>query len=327
MGDVRVITDMHAIINTENIKPGIDLRELQQKMINEKIITTPVHDPMNNLYTELHDTAQKLGIDFEEYRSEKPSEAKPSTVPPPRMPDFGEHDDHANDDEHANDDDGHADDDSGSEELFPAAAPRSNNDNLQSRTMEQRRREHIKTVMGGGENMFSLEKEKREDQKSAMLTQIDSLMEVLNDADVDVSMIPEISQQSSYEEVEKVLRLLRHKNDLCRYTTFAEEMLLFGAHAMGELFDGKRTWFDRYQPDLTGWHNHVNMKLKRMRHDTGQIVSTVMQEYSIGPGLRVLLELIPNMILYSKMRKDQHKQPSLFNDRDMHESADTIRGM
>ncbi len=307
MGDVRVITDMHAIINTDNIKPGIDLRDLQQRMINEKIISMPTPvNPMDNFYSTINDTAQKLGIDFDDYKG-IPETTTQAT----------EHDDDVAD--------GAASD---SEELFPASVPRTTNDNMQSRTVEQRRREHIKTVMGGADGgTFSLEKEKREDQKSAMLTQIDSLMAILNDEEVDLSRIPEISQNSTFEEVETVLRMLRHKNDLCRYTTFAEEMLLFGAHTIGELFDGKRTWFDRYQPDLTGWHNHVNMKLKRMRHDTGQIVSTVMQDYSVGPGLRVLLELIPNMFLYSKMRKEQHKQPDLFDDDDMHESASRMRNM
>ena len=128
--------------------------------------------------------------------------------------------------------------------------------------------------------------------------------------------------------------MLRHKNDHTRYCSFAEEFLLFGAYALEELFDGKRTFFSRYQPDLTGWHNHVNVKLKRMRHDTGQLVSAVMQDYNIGPGARVLLELIPSAVIYSKMRKQQYSQPSLtfsgnaFSDEEMrraHQNLDNLK--
>jgi hypothetical protein len=90
-----------------------------------------------------------------------------------------------------------------------------------------------------------------------------------------------------------------------------------GAHGLEELFDGKRMWFDKYQPDLTGWHNNVNTKLKRMRHDTGQIVSSIMHDYNISPSVRILMELVPNMILYSNQRKEQHGQPGWYDaDRD-----------
>lgn len=191
------------------------------------------------------------------------------------------------------------------------------NSELQLRTQEHRR-DHIDSVMGitSGDS-FSFEKEKREDVKCAMLAEIDSLISSLSDGDVDISRIPKVDRNSDYGEVESVLRMLRHKNDHTRYCSFAEEFMLFGAYAMEDLFDGKRTWFGRYNPDLTGWHNHVNIKLKRMRHDTGQLVSTVMQDYNIGPGLRVLLELVPNMILYSKMRKQQHSEPGLFSEEEM----------
>ncbi len=93
--------------------------------------------------------------------------------------------------------------------------------------------------------------------------------------------------------------------------------MLFGAYALEELFDGKRMWLGRYQPDLTGWHNNVNVKLKRMRHDTGQLMSGIMHDYNIGSGARLLLELVPNLVLYSKLRKSQHNQPDLFSDAQM----------
>jgi hypothetical protein len=101
--------------------------------------------------------------------------------------------------------------------------------------------------MGNDTNLgFSFEKEKREDMKCAMLAEIDSLMGNLAEEDVDLTRIPRVDRNSSYEEVEIVLKMLRHKNDHTRYCSFAEEFLLFGAYALEELFDGKRTWFGRY---------------------------------------------------------------------------------
>jgi hypothetical protein len=198
----------------------------------------------------------------------------------------------------------------------------------QYRTYEQERRSHIDTVMGAADANHLFEREKREDMKCAMLAEIDSLKHTLENYDVNLENIPKVNRSSEFSEIESVLKILRYKNDNSRYCDFAEEFLLFGAYTLEDLFDGKRMWLGRYQPDLTGWHNNVNVKLKRMRHDTGQLVSGVMQDYNIGPGARICLELIPNLVLYSKMKKQQHSQPGLFidaGDEEMEQAKSRIR--
>jgi hypothetical protein len=49
-----------------------------------------------------------------------------------------------------------------------------------------------------------------------------------------------------------------------------------------------------------------------------------MQEYNIGPTTRVLMELIPSMILYSHMRKEQHGKSNYSPDQ-MSEAFDDLR--
>jgi hypothetical protein len=87
--------------------------------------------------------------------------------------------------------------------------------------------------------------------------------------------------------------------------------MMFAAYALEDLFDGKQVWFGRWSPDLTGWHNNLNVKLKRVRYDTGLVVGGIMEDYNIGPGTRIALEILPNAFLYSKMKKQQRGQPSL----------------
>lgn len=187
---------------------------------------------------------------------------------------------------------------------------------LRDRTYEQERREHINkvNVEMGAVNAINFENEKREDIKDQMLEEIDSLRYTLREEEVDLTRVPEVGRQSTFDEVDSVLRILRHKNDRIRYCSFAEEFFLIGAYGLEELFDGKRLWLGKYKPDLTGWHNHVNVKLRRMRHDTSTLVSGVMHDFNIGPGMRLLLELVPNFLMYSKMKKQQHGAPSLYND-------------
>lgn len=195
---------------------------------------------------------------------------------------------------------------------------------LYSHTQEQQRKQHIDSVISNSSN-FSFEREKREDLKCAMLSEIDILIAALKEENIDISRVPIVDRNSDYELVDTVLKMLRHKNDNTRYCGFAEEFLLMGACALEEIFNGERVFFGRYRPDLTGWSNHVNCKLRRMRTDTSQIVSTVMQDYNIGPGFRVLLELVPNMFMYARTRSQQHDQPSLYTEESMQNSINNLR--
>lgn len=378
-GDVHIVAGLDAIVNPDNVKPGVDLKELERRMISGGLIKQTIKDPQDRFNDELNDAAKKLGISFGEFGARK-SEPKysqsaqsnqysqpqqPSHYSQPSsfqsssfqskssLPNISidenseEESEHSeSEDESQDDDDTHGGNSANSTNYttsnnFSAfntngvSSPRnrfSDNDrpkfstDFRVRTQEQERRSHIDAVMGGADSSsFSFEKEKREDMKCAMLAEIDLLLEALADEDIDTTRIPKVDQHSPYEEVESVLRILRHKNDHVRYRSFAEEFILFGAYGLEELFDGKRMWFGRYSPDLTGWHNQVNVKLKRMRHDTGQLMSGVMQDYNIGPGARVLLELVPNMVLYSKMRKQQHDDPGLFSDAEMQNAKNSIR--
>lgn len=369
--DAYIVTGMHDILNSDNIKPGVDLKDLERKFISGGLIQQKAKDATDRFNDELSDAAKKLGISFGEFTHNKTDKtdktSKPSRLPtnltidggygPKRSPEKIEspRDDYASDSEEDEEEPEEESDDEyepEAKEEFkfrpnrspPKASvgsagygnrfgddsrPKYGTSELAQITQEQQRRAHIDSVMGANDTSlgFSFEKEKREDMKCAMLAEIDSLMGSLAEEDIDLTRIPRVDRNSPFEEVEVVLKMLRHKNDHTRYCSFAEEFLLFGAYGLEELFDGKRTWFGRYQPDLTGWHNHVNVKLKRMRHDTGQLVSGVMQDYNIGPGARVLLELLPNMVLYSKMRKQQHHEPGLFNDEEMLQAQNNIRNL
>src|SRR5581483_4078445 len=136
--------------------------------------------------------------------------------------------------------------------------PRDHLSELDSRTMEERKHEQVKSVMksmGGGQSaIFSIEEEKLEDQKSTMLEEIDSLRAALEEDDIKgLDRIPKVDHKNTFEEVENVLKILRLKMDRTRYCSFADEFIIWGAQGLEELFDGRRVWFNRWQPDLTGW--------------------------------------------------------------------------
>ncbi len=175
---------------------------------------------------------------------------------------------------------------------------------LSSMTTEQKKQSQIEHVMQDIDTieMGEIDKEREEDDKANLLEQISTLRSTLEDDGVDISRMEEVDHRSSTDQIKLVYKALRLKNDGNRYRSFAEELILAGAHGMEYLFDGEKEWFGK-KPDLVGWSDTVKVKLRRMRYETTTFVKEVMQEYNISPGFRIALELIPSMFLYTRSRK------------------------
>jgi hypothetical protein len=176
---------------------------------------------------------------------------------------------------------------------------------LRNMTQEERKQEKISQVLNNIDDReleFNIEKEKEEDDRASLMEQIDMLRITLEDDGIDISGIPKLIKNSSMKEVQTVYKILRLKNDRNRYCSFAEELILSGAYGFEYLFDGKKEWFGR-QPDLTGWSSTVKIKLRRMKFETSTFVGEVMAEYNMSAGMRLVLELLPSMFLYSRNRR------------------------
>ncbi len=332
----HVISGLGEVINPDNIKSGIDLKELEHQLISNGMIEKPSVDLADKFNEELNSSAKILGIDFGTPAKWKPNAplaphptARQALPPPPAYEPANTYDESDEDTEDTHDATTASppsdDDFVPQRKPLGTSIPSYMDNELNQRTQEQERRSHIATVMGTDTGGFSFEAEKREDSKYAMLSDIDSMLSALADDGVDLGRIPEVTHQSSYEDIDAVRRILRHKSDAARCCSLADELLLSAAYGLEELFDGKRLWFGQYQPDLTGWHNSVNIKLRRMRGDTGQIVNSVLQDYGISGPARVALELFPSMFMYSRVRKQHHSQPGVFNDGELADATNNIR--
>lgn len=172
-------------------------------------------------------------------------------------------------------------------------------------------------------NAFDFHVENERDEKIALIEEIDMLIEILDEENIDISRIKKPSMETSIKEMHDIRRSLQLKNDRNRSRTLAEESFLTLAHGMEYAFDGKRDYFGR-RPDLTGWPDTVNVKLRRMRFETSSFVSGVMRQYNMGPLTRIALELIPSMFIYSRMQKKKHND-DLFHSDEMNLALDRIR--
>ena len=211
----------------------------------------------------------------------------------------------------------------------PAWDSYSPNDNqLKIMTQEEQVQNKVNDVfrdINENEIEFDIEKEKDEDNKTSLLEQIDMLKITLEDDGIDVSGVPTITKNSPIKEIHSVYKILRLKNDRNRYCSFAEELILAGSYGIEYMFDGKKDWMGR-KPDLTGWSDTVKVKLRRMRYETSTFVQEVMQEYNMSAGMRLALELLPSMFLYSRNRR-LTKNDSLVSDSDYKNAISNLNSM
>jgi hypothetical protein len=135
-----------------------------------------------------------------------------------------------------------------------------------------------------------------EDDKEELFENCSTLREELKEMGISVDNIPEPHDGMSKEELERIFRRLRAKNDRKRATTTAEELIMLTAKWTGKVFNGQNSWFG-YRPDARGWDATVKGKLKRMRFDTSNVVSGIMKDIAMSSGTRVGVELIPSFLL------------------------------
>lgn len=387
MASAYILHGYSDIVNPDNVKPGINLKDLERDLITGGHITK-AYDPRDKFSDELREQTRKLGISLDgddlvdddpadvsmddagyepmsprqdsfdaRIASPKSAYGRPATprpggsgggsTPRPATPRSGGG--------NYTSSGGYGADYSSKSWTDAPSTPRSAGGNwgsgggygsprrnnsgvsftpsseLQSRTYEQQRRSHIDSVMedlgGSGGKNFTFEVERENDMKCILLAEIDSLITELRNEDVDISRIPEVSLKSDYAQINDVCKIYRHKRDMIRYCSLAEEGLLCVGAALESLFDGKNTWFSRYSPDLTGVSSLINCKIRRCRHDTSAVVGSAMENIDAGPITRLALELIPAIFLYSHNKKKSKSQPGLASNEEIMRASERIRSL
>ena len=183
---------------------------------------------------------------------------------------------------------------------------RPQDEQLNRMTNEEIKQDHINKVLNdiekNNDDAEFVEKEDEEDEMARIMEQIDLLKTNLESEGVDLARIPDVNTSTSKREAKAVLRMLQIKNDRLRYCDFFEEGILAMAYGLENVFDGKREVLGS-KIDLTGYSDTVKVKLRRMRYDTSNFVSGIMQGYNISSGWRIMLELVPSLFLYSRNRR------------------------
>lgn len=168
-------------------------------------------------------------------------------------------------------------------------------------TEEERKRDRLTSALSAlsiDSNGF-LDEDRERDRKLTMIEEIQDLYDLFNEDGEDVSRITIPTIDDSPELIAGTLKILKRHNDRRRFGSLADECIMLAATSLETLCDGKHSVLG-FTPDLRGWSKHVRAKLRRMRHDTSQIASSIFNDYNIGPGMRLFLELVPNLIMYAR---------------------------
>lgn len=185
----------------------------------------------------------------------------------------------------------------------------------------------INTTPMSGDEKFNLDAEKMSDKKNMILEQINMLRTNLEDEGIKISDVQLVTTENTFEEVESVYKQLRYRNDHARYCGFANEFAQMGAYGLEWAFDGNKSYFG-LRPDLTGWGATLNIKMRRLSYETSSLVSEGMRSYNMGNFSRLCLELIPSMVLHSKMRKNKvGKTKTRPSAAEVDSAMDNIRNM
>lgn len=177
----------------------------------------------------------------------------------------------------------------------------------------------IKAYKGNDKN----DKEDKEEEKAELLEDIDDLRTELINSNIDLSNIPIVNQDDDIVLIKRIYKRLRRKYDKIRCNGFGTELIMSGAQSLEYIFNGNRK-IGPYQPDLTGWSNTVRTKIRRMRYETTQVISSFLNDYNIGPLARIALEIVPSAILYSRLRRNQNEKQN-YNVEQMNEAYEDLR--
>lgn len=169
---------------------------------------------------------------------------------------------------------------------------------------------------------YTKENEKIEDEKISKIEQISQLRMTLEEEGISCEKIEQPNINSSIDQINSTLDILRLKNDRNRYSTLAEEIILGFAEGIETVFDGNRKIpLFNWKPDYRGYHSTVNIKLHRMRFETSQVVGSLIEKHNINPITRIIMELLPSFFLYPRQQSKQKNTPGLYSDPNINDSS------
>lgn len=167
-----------------------------------------------------------------------------------------------------------------------------------SLSREQRASSQIKNLFSHMDINEYERVEDLEDNKFELLEEIHSLKESITEGGGRVDDIPEVTDEDSMEDIRKVYRKAKCRNNVQNYAETGGNLIMISAQALGKLFNGKRKVLG-FQPNFSTWAEKcVRPKLRRIKPETTTMVSNAVEYFGISGGQRIVFELLPSLIVH-----------------------------
>ena len=285
ISDKTDIAGIHMMMNGDDVESQFDLEEMEKNIINGKFLVNQ-EDLKKNMADDYMNSMMNLDLDttsgpsrnnFDDFDNRAESEAEQDNYPSSRQDNYP----------------------SSRQDNYPSS--RHSIDNMDIHTKEHERSQHINEFLrddsDDDDDTYDMNPERIEDNEAMIVEQIEHLKTELESEGCDVSKY-EINKGDSYDHIKKIWEKLKLKSQYKTYSNMFDEGVLLIANGVEWAFDGKKDYYG-YRPNMDGWSDTVNLKLKRMRLETATLISGVIQRYKMSSGISIFAQLAVSGILYS----------------------------
>lgn len=150
-----------------------------------------------------------------------------------------------------------------------------------------------------------IDKEEEEEEKAVLLEKIYYLRSLLEEDNERVDNIPTVTSDAPLSQIKAVARMYESRNKRKRTASIFEDLFNVACMAMEYFFDGEKDYFG-VKPDMRGYSQTANMKLRRMQNETSTLVTNFTTNNGISPLGMIALELVPSAIYYSSRNKSNY---------------------
>ena len=180
--------------------------------------------------------------------------------------------------------------------------------NKYSNNMQQQNTDIVKSYInstlddGTNDNVISnAYEDELENKKIDLMDKISELRNILIKKQISIDNVPDITRESSYQEIVYAYKLLQVKNNRNLNINFTNDIIKIGTTLLEKICDGKKSYFG-IKPNLVGYTKVVQYQLRDLNIESEQISGEIFNRQSTSPALKIAAAIIPGMFYYATSR-------------------------
>jgi len=159
----------------------------------------------------------------------------------------------------------------------------------------------------GNDDYESAYKLRDDDRRAEMLKDISELRNLIGKSGHQVDDLPQVDSSADIRDIERCYQSHRKYYDDIKFSNTSDDWVKIFAFGLEYLFDGKKTYFGQFSPDLTDYYKTIQTKTRFMRYDLSRTISKFSRKNNIHWIGSAIFTLIPSMIVYSRQKNVEKK--------------------